>query len=336
MRAYLTALAIGAVGAIAAVFVGLPAPYLTGPAICVSVAGLLGAQCAIPNILRDAIFLIIGLALGSSVTPEILQAAKTWPLSLIGMCFSVAVIMLVGGWIFQRFFNMDRATAFLSSSPGHLSYVLGFSTEVGANTAVVSIIQSIRVLILTLLVPFAVALFTDADMGMRAPVGEILTPINLTILAVLGAALGAIFVRFNLPAALLLGGMIVSSIGHAIDLFPGAVPPVFSIAAFIIMGTLIGTRFSGVTLKTLKSAALGGLIFTVLALVVAIIFAAGISSLTNLNFLDIIIAFAPGGLETMVAMAAIVDADPAYVALHHVARLFFLSAFVPLVLTWKK
>ncbi len=79
--------------------VGLPAPYLTGPAICVSVAGLLGVKCEIPNLLRDAIFLIIGLALGSSVTPEILEAAKAWPLSLVGMCISITAVMLFGGWM---------------------------------------------------------------------------------------------------------------------------------------------------------------------------------------------------------------------------------------------
>lgn len=336
MRAYVTALVIGALGALAAIFVGLPAPYLTGPAICVSVAGLLGVKCEIPNLLRDAIFLIIGLALGSSVTPEILEAAKAWPLSLVGMCISITAVMLFGGWMFQHLFHMDRPTAFLSSSPGHLSYVLGFSTDIGANTAVISIIQSIRVLILTLLVPFAVAMFTDADMGMRAPVGHVLTPLHLIILAVLGAALGALFIRLNLPAALLLGGMIVSTFGHATSLLPGIVPPAFTTAAFVIMGTLIGTRFSGVTPKLLRSAALGGLVFTVAALAISVVFAAGVSYFTNLHFLDVIIAFAPGGLETMVAMAAIVDADPAYVALHHVARLFFLSALVPLVLTWKK
>jgi membrane AbrB-like protein len=314
----------------------MPAPFLTGPAICVSVAGLLGMRCAVPTQLRDSIFLIIGIALGSSVTPEVLHAAAAWPVSLIGMCLSVAAIMLAGGAMFQRFFAMDRATAFLSSSPGHLSYVLGFSTDVGANTAIISVIQSIRVLILTLLVPVSVSLLTDADMGMRAPQGLLITPLHLILLAALAAAVGMVFLRVKLPAAFLLAGMIVSTLGHATSLTPGNVPSLLSTAAFVTMGTLIGTRFSGVTSHMLRQAALGGVAFTVLALLVAVLFAFGISATTNLHLIDVIIAIAPGGLETMVAMAAIVDADPAYVAIHHVGRLFFLSAFVPLVLTWKK
>lgn len=336
MRAYGTAFIFGAIGAVLAVFLGMPAPFLTGPAICVSLAGLAGFHCAVPNILRDAIFLIIGLALGSSVTPEILQAAAAWPTSLIGMCFALVAIMLAGGFVFQKYFDMDRATAYLASSPGHLSYVLGFATDVGANTAMISVIQSMRVLILTLMVPFSVSLMTDADMGMRAPVGQLLSPLHLAILAILGLGLGIVFIRIKLPAALLLAGMIISTLGHATAITPGNVPQVLSTAAFVTMGTLIGTRFSGVTRQMLRQAAVGGISFTLLALVIAILFASVVSYFTDLPLLDVIIAFSPGGLETMVAMAAIVEADPAYVALHHVARLFFLSAFVPLVLNWKK
>ncbi|MDG2374400.1 MAG: AbrB family transcriptional regulator, partial [Paracoccaceae bacterium] len=53
---------------------------------------------------------------------------------------------------------------------------------------------------------------------------------------------------------------------------------------------------------------------------------------TGINFLYVIIALAPGGFETMVAMSAFVGADPAYVAIHHIARIFFLSALVPIAL----
>lgn len=86
-------------------------------------------------------------------------------------------------------------------------------------------------------------------------------------------------------------------------------------------------------MSLLKRAAFGGVMLTLIGLVISITAASLIAYLTNLPLIDVIIAFAPGGLETMVAMGAIVDADPTYVAIHHVARLFFLSIFVPLVLS---
>lgn len=327
------ALLIGIVGATAAWWFKVPAPFLTGPAVFVSVAGVLGAVCRVPDRLRNACFIVIGLSLGSSVTPEILTAAAAWPVSLVGMCVSVGLVMLSGGLMFQRAFGMDRKTALLASSPGHLSYVISFSAEVGAGTAIISVIQSMRVLFLTLAVPVAVALLTDADMTMRAPIGQVLPLIHLAVLAVLSAIFGTVLEKAKVPAAFLISGMIISSIGHGTNLTPGSVTPEISTAAFIVMGTLIGTRFSGVTLTALRKAAFGGIVLTLIGLMISICAAAIISISMGLPLIDVIIAFAPGGLETMIAMGAIVGADPAYVAIHHVARLFFLSAFVPLVLS---
>jgi len=332
----LIALLIGIVGATSAWWFKVPAPFLTGPAAFVSIAAILGANCQIPDRLRDACFIVIGLALGSSVTPEILSAATAWPVSLVGMCVSVGLVMLSGGLMFQHVFGMDRKTALLASSPGHLSYVIGFSTDIGADTAIIAVIQSMRVLLLTLAVPVAVAILTDADMAMQAPVGTVLPLIYLAPLAVLAALFGMVLVKANVPAAFLISGMIISSVGHGTNMTPGSVPPEISTAAFIVMGTLIGTRFSGVTLATLRKSAFGGIALTSIGLAISICAAAIISYSTGLPLIDVIIAFAPGGLETMVAMGAIVGADSAYVTIHHVARLFFLSVFVPLVLSRRR
>lgn len=336
IQTVLITLVIGGIGAAAAWYLGIPVPFLTGPAMVVSVVGLLGVRCKIPDMLRDACFVVIGLALGSSVTPETLSAAAAWPVSLVGMCTSVAIVMLAGGIMFQRVFGMERKTALLASSPGHLSYVIGFSADVGADTAIIAVIQSMRVLILTLAVPVAVALLTDADMSMQPLAGQRLSIVALGILVSMSAVCGVFLLKAKVPAAFLISGMIVSSIGHGTDLTLGIAPNGVSIAAFVIMGTLIGTRFSGVTRDMLKRAALGGIVLTLVGLLISISAASLVSYATDLPLIDVIIAFAPGGLETMVAMGAIVGADPAFVAIHHVARLFFLSAFVPLVLSQRK
>ena len=57
--------------------------------------------------------------------------------------------------------------------------------------------------------------------------------------------------------------------------------------------------------------------------------------ITNIELVDAIIAFAPGGLETMIAMGSIVDADPTYVALHHIVRILFLTLLVPFLILRK-
>ncbi len=46
----------------------------------------------------------------------------------------------------------------------------------------------------------------------------------------------------------------------------------------------------------------------------------------------VLTAFAPGGLETMIAMGAAMGASPGFIAASHMARLMLLLALVPLFL----
>ncbi len=84
------ALAIGSVGAIIAFWINLPAPALTGPSIAVTIAGLLGLNLAFETRVRDISFLVIGLSMGTSVTPEVYQSAKQWPISLLAIVAAVS------------------------------------------------------------------------------------------------------------------------------------------------------------------------------------------------------------------------------------------------------
>jgi len=46
----------------------------------------------------------------------------------------------------------------------------------------------------------------------------------------------------------------------------------------------------------------------------------------------LLVAYAPGGVEAMAAMAVQLGLAPAFVAAHHVARLLVLTLFVPALL----
>ena len=52
--------------------------------------------------------------------------------------------------------------------------------------------------------------------------------------------------------------------------------------------------------------------------------------LTGMDLIAVLIAFAPGGLETMAAMSVVLGIDPTFVASHHVARLLMLTVIVPI------
>lgn len=322
-------IAVAVLGAVLFAALSFPAPYLTGPATMITLAGLAGMKIQSPPLLmRHAVFVILGLTIGQGVTPEVLDAMRTWPVTLTALAASILAIILLTRAALVRYWSMDPTTAFLSSSPGHLSYVLGLTEGVKADLKTVSIVQSIRVLALTLLVPAAIAL--TGQLPERPAVGPEETALVPLVLMILCAALvGYLLHRLKLPAAYLIGGMLVSVGLHVTGIVEGVMSYWLAAAAFVSLGALIGSRFSGVTLKELRHAFSAGVAVTVLGVVLAGIFAVIAAEITGMDVVAVLIAFAPGGLETMAAMSVILGIDPTFVASHHVARLLILTVIVP-------
>lgn len=324
-------LAIGAAGAALFWLIGFPAAPLTGPAAAVSVATLMGVRTAIPLHLRDAVFILLGAQIGSTITPEVIATALAWPLSLAVLSVTLVVVLLAVMAMLMRGFGYDRLTALLAATPGHLSFVLGLTADLKADVPKVALVQSIRVLMLTLLVPVLIALWGVEGTAVLTDRGN--TPAHLlAVVFALSLGLGLVFKRFGVPAPLLLGAMAVSGIGHGADLTPGTLPAWLMVVAFVCMGSLIGTRFRGLDRRGLLRATLAGVLATLIACAVAAVGAWLAAGLVGLPPAVLLLAFAPGGVEVMAAIAVQTGLEPAFVAAHHVFRLLLLGVLMPVVL----
>lgn len=285
---------------------------------------------AIPRWLREVCFVTLGLNIGAAVTPEVMRTALTWPLSFLVLAFTLTGSLFVSRAALIRLFRYDRATATLASTPGHLSYVLGLAADSRADIVTVGLVQSTRVLFLTLFVPLVITLFFTPTGAQVLPPHPV-TWSSLALLYLLATALGGVLQRLRLPAAFLLAGMVVSAGGHLSAVTPGRMPEAFALAALLGMGALIGTRFHGVTPARFRDCVLAGLCITAIALGFAALGALTVMALLGLPPDLLIVAFAPGGVEAMAAIAVQAGLDPAFVAAHHVARLILLTALIPLL-----
>lgn len=326
-------LGLGAGAAAVAAPLGAPAPFLTAPALVVAAASLAGMRTALPQPVRDACLVVIGVGMGAGVTPEALATTAAWPGSVLALLASLAAITLGGAAVLTRVFGHARDAALLASLPGHLSYVLAMAERLrGPDLAVMAVIQSLRVLALTLLVPVAVALASDADLAAAPDLGADMAPATLAALLAACTVAGWVARGLGVPAAFLLVAMGVSGALHAGGWVRGDVPAWLAVPAFVVMGTLIGSRFSGVTAALVARAAAAGSVLIGLSGAVAASAALGVSAATGLPAAQTLIAFAPGGLETMAALAVLTGADTAYVATHHAARMAVLPILLPLLL----
>ncbi|MBL1419572.1 MAG: AbrB family transcriptional regulator [Alphaproteobacteria bacterium] len=324
-------LILGALGASIAFHFGFPAPFLMGPAIVVTLACLAGQKMLITPNLRDICFIFIGLSMGTSATPDVLDAMVKWPVSFIVLAFCVYLIMVFGSQILTKLFNFKPIEAVLASTPGHLSFVLALSEANGADTKKIALVQSMRMLALTMIVPF-VLLSLDLELPQLNIIRTLMPIYLITILAIAAAITGFICKKLKMPAAYLIGGMFISTATHITGAVDGVMPQWAIIPAFIIMGCLIGTRFNGASWGLIKNILLPSATYFVFAFSLAAAAAGIVYMLTDLPFAQVLIAFSPGGVEAMIAMALLLNADPTFVAAHHIIRLFILAALLPWML----
>ncbi|SFL42951.1 AbrB family transcriptional regulator [Shimia aestuarii] len=325
-------LVIGAMGAVLARWLGLPLYQITGPAVMVGLVALSGVRLQLAVPVRDLVFLLVGVGIGAGMNAEAREAMTRWPLAMLALGGMLVAIMVVCQQLLMRGFGFERRAALLASSPGHLSFVIAMSAEIDADVMRITVIQTIRVMAMTLAVPFALAL-AGADLNRSVPVPqEVMAWGALAMLMLAGAGLGPILKRFRVPAHYLIGGMAVSALAHLVEWTPGAVHPTLALIGFGAIGTLIGTRFSGITLRMLAKTAFAGLSATVVTMGMALAVSVPVAWYLAMPASHVVVAFAPGGLETMIAMGAILGADAGFVAACHLGRLLILPILLPVML----
>ena len=124
--------------------------------------------------------------------------------------------------------------------------------------------------------------------------------------------------------------MTASALLHATGLVHGRLPQPLVIAGFAATGAIIGARFRGTSLATMRRTVPDAAVSVLLALAVSAGIAAAAAPLLGLPFGQLWLAYAPGGVEAMAAMALALGLDPAFVGAHHILRILGLTLVVPI------
>jgi hypothetical protein len=248
----------------------------------------------------------------------------------MGLAVELVLIIALTGWMLSRFFKLDPGTAYLSSFPGHLSFVMGIAAAGVGNPRQIVIIQVIRILMLTIAVPIG-AVFLPIDHFEPPAPSRFLDLWQLLALATACVAAGLIFVRLKVPAGFVLGAMAAATAAKLGGLYVEAMPTPLVTITFILTGALIGSRFAGITRREFLMAAKGGIIATTMTVAIVTLVAYGVSGFVDMPFGQIWLGLSPGALEGMGALGIALGYDTAFIAAHHVIRLLLLSFAIPTV-----
>jgi len=133
----------------------------------------------------------------------------------------------------------------------------------------------------------------------------------------------------NFPASWMFGAMLGSSVMHGAGWVEGGVPQWAYLTALIGIGILIGTRFGKIKPRTILSHIAAALGSFAVAIAISAVFVAAIALITHVKFSDIVVAFAPGAMDAMLALALTLHVDPVFVGAHHLSRFIFVSIATP-------
>lgn len=327
-------LVTGFTGAAIAFYAGLPAAALIGSAVAVTLASLGNLTRSLPGGFRAIAFSIIGSSLGSSLTRDFVSQAIHWPLSLLILTICVVTILFSCGFVLIRVFNQSAETAILASSPGALGYTIAIALEGVGDVRSIVVIQSVRLLLIITFLPVVIDYFSGLPGGANvgAPVMPSMPVFDFLIIFLITLVLGWLLEEKRVPAAYLLVGTLVSGVAHLLGLVEGRPSSMMLFIGFTITGTIIGARFSTISRGELKRLLKASLVVVCLATSIAAMFAFLVSSLLKMSYGQVFVAYAPGGVEAMAAMALALNYDPAFVAVHHIYRIILLLFTLPLFL----
>lgn len=323
-------IAVSAIGGFLVDATGLPAGWLMGGALAVTIAALAGAPVTMPAWLRNITFVMTGVSMGANVARESLALLAQWPVTLAALAIELILIIAATGYMLRRVFGIDRGTAYLSSFPGHLSFVMGIAAAGVGNPRQITIIQVIRIMMLTAVVPIGALFLPVGPYAIAEGAAWIPWP-TLAATTLVCAVVGLIFTRLRVPAGYALGAMAAAMAAKFSGLFDGIMPPFLLVITFVLVGALIGSRFAGITLDEFRKAAIGGLVATALTVAITTVVAFGAAAFVAMPYGQIWLGLSPGGLESMGALGIALGFDTAFIAAHHVARLLMLTVTIPLV-----
>lgn len=331
LRDWSFALGLGAGGGVLFAWAGLPLPWMLGALTATTVAALAGAPMRVPQSLRAVMIGILGLMLGSTFTPDIVEQAGRWAVSLGALVVYIVLTTALVVLYFRRL-GHGLATSYFAAAPGGLSEMTLTGAAMGGDDRVIALTHTLRIVIIVLTVPVAFRLFG----GYHAPqiIGAAgglasLGGVDAAWLAATGIA-GAVLGRaLRLPAPALTGAMFLSAASHLAGLTESRPPGELVALAQVVTGSAIGCRFAGLPLRRLAPVAAAAAGSTGIMLGLGLAAAAALAGATGLPAVALLLAFVPGGLAEMCLISLALGVDVAFVSTHHVVRILLVVILAP-------
>lgn len=318
---------LGLLLAVAGAHAGLPLPWLLGPLAAAAAVALAGGDPVAPPLLRRCGQVVVGTAIGLTVTPSVASLVLGWiPWMAVAIVVSVVSSALLG-LPFARVARLDARTAYYALLPGGLAEMASIAARAGARAEVVAVVQTLRVGLIVCVLPWLVFLFATVDRAAapaaRVPWDPLLLPVALGV----GVAGAHLFRALRFDNPWMFGSLLAVALAAGGGVLDTSIPePLYRAGQFLI-GFTVGAQFRRDRLARLPRVAAWAVVFIAAMQAVMTGVALFLSWAGGLSFVTAVLATAVGGTAEMTITAAAAGADVALVVAFHVLRTAVVNGF---------
>lgn len=321
-------LALG--GASLCVFLGTPLPWMIGPLLVTACASVAGAPTAGWRPLGSAGQWVIGSALGLYFTPQVtaLVGSLWWAIAL-AIVWALLLGLAFGGWL--HFVNAPRmaalpgpvmrATSYFAGAIGGASEMTLLAERAHARTDLVAASHSLRLLLVTVTIPFAMQFSGLHGLDLNPPALRGVDAAGLLMLALATAAGAWLMQRLGRTNPWFMGPLLVTMGLTMGGIHLSGIPPWLSNAAQLLIAVSLGVRFSRAFVyaapRWMGSVAVG----TTGMLLVCAAFAWLLARATGLPLATMVLGTSPGGIAEMAITAKVLQLGVPVVTAFQVCRL---------------
>ena len=125
----------------------LPMPWLLGAILGASISSIAGLPAGVPRLLRNAVMVVVGLMIGSTVQHDTLAHITSWPFSMAAVVIYVAIVTGSLYFFLKRFAHFDPVTAYFAAAPGGLLAMIMIGGAFGGKEHNIALTHSVRVVL---------------------------------------------------------------------------------------------------------------------------------------------------------------------------------------------
>lgn len=332
LRPGVVAVGLGTAGGLLGLLLHIPLPWMMGAMILTTIVAMNGIRLRPPGWLQTIANTILGFVVGSAFTPHVFDGAERWAFSLSAVFVLAIISTLALSVFFSRYAGFGPVTSFFASAPGNVSNMVVMGRAMGGDDRVIALIHSTRMLILVLVVPT----WFQVYQGLEAKGAAALAPVPMTavdavviLFCCIGGHWGAMLLKMSAPS--MFGPMALSAALHFFAVTEARLPEQALAVVQLMIGTSVGCRFVGYSLRRMVGIIALGAATSVLLLIIGGLVAWGLAAATGLDFMALLLSFAPGSLSLMTVISLAVGADTAFVTTHHIVRLMCVILGTPVL-----